>query len=75
MQDFKPYLRSRTVWANIVGLSALLLDLLGYAGPSPETQGELVQAILKMVELGGFVFGTYFRAVASKKLYFLPLRK
>ena len=32
MDQWKSYLLSRTIWANIIGLVALALDVLGFNG-------------------------------------------
>jgi predicted chitinase len=68
MEQWKAYLRSRTIWANIIGLVALILDLSGFAGISSEDQGQLVDSLLKIIEAGGFVLSVFFRAIARKRL-------
>ena len=74
MNDWKSYLRSRSIWANLIGLSALVLNFFGLQGLAGEDQVQLVDAILKIVEAGGFIAGAIFRAIASKRLGSAPLQ-
>jgi hypothetical protein len=67
MIEFKTILQSRTVWANGVGLFALLLSLLGFQSVAIERE-QLVDAILQVVAGGSFVASTFFRIFASKKI-------
>jgi hypothetical protein len=67
MLEFKNLLMSRTVWANTVGLSALLLSMFGFQSPVIE-RDQLVDAILQVVTGGSFVASTIFRIMATKKI-------
>ena len=51
---------SKTIWAALVGVIALLIDI-----PDQEA---LVENVLKIVEGGAFIFALYGRLVADKKL-------
>jgi hypothetical protein len=67
MIEFKNLLLSRTVWANAVGLAALLLSMFGFNVPVIEKE-QLVEAILQVVTGGSFVASTIFRILATKKI-------
>jgi hypothetical protein len=67
MQDFKGFFQSRTVWANIVGILALIaaargIDLGG------EEANRLTEARLQIVSAGGFVASTVFRVLATRRI-------
>jgi hypothetical protein len=67
LDDAKPILASRTVWANLFGLALLLLGALGFdtAGADPDRLGEAA------AQIGGaacFIASTVFRVVASRRL-------
>ncbi len=67
MLDTKSIFLSRTVWANLVGLLALALGLLGFdTGGLDETA--LVDAMLEIVAAASFVTSTFFRIVARRQL-------
>ena len=68
MDQWKSYLSSRTIWANLIGFGALALDILGFNGFSSEDKSQLVDQILKLVEAGGFIAGVVFRALARNRL-------
>lgn len=68
MNQWKSYLQSRTIWASLIGLAALVLDALGFNGFSAEQQSQLVDALLKTVESGGFIAAVLFRAIARRRL-------
>jgi hypothetical protein len=70
MEQWKSYFQSRTIWANLIGLAALMLDMLGLNGMSSEDQSQLVDALLNLVEAAAFVSGVIFRAIASDRLGF-----
>jgi hypothetical protein len=67
MIEFKNLLQSRTVWANGVGLVALLLSVFGFQSVALDRE-QLVDAILQVVAGGSFVASTVFRILASKKI-------
>ena len=68
MEQWKAYLRSRTIWANLIGFAAFLLGMLGFSGISGEDQGHLVDSILQIIEAGGFIASIIFRAIARQRL-------
>ncbi len=68
MDQWKSYLSSRTIWANLIGFGALALDILGFNGFSTEDKSQLVDQVLKLVEAGGFIAGVIFRALARNRL-------
>ena len=67
MLDTKSIFSSRTVWANLVGLLALALGLLGFETGDLDQAG-LVDAILQIVAAASFVTSTFFRSVATRQL-------
>jgi hypothetical protein len=67
MLDTKSILASRTVWANLVGLAALGLSVLGY-GPDAIDKTAVTEAVLQMVAAGSFIASTVFRLVATRQL-------
>jgi hypothetical protein len=67
MIEFKTLLTSRTVWANVVGFSTLIISMFGYQGPLIE-RDQMVDAILQVVTGGSFVASTIFRVIATKKI-------
>jgi hypothetical protein len=67
MPDTKSILFSRTVWANLVGLAALALGLLGFDIAGLD-EAALVDSVLQLVAAGSFVLSTFFRIVATRQL-------
>ena len=67
MLDTKTILFSRTVWANLVGLAALALGLLGFETAGLD-EAALVESILQLVAAASFVLSTVFRIVATRQL-------
>ena len=67
MLDSKTILLSRTVWANLVGLLALALGLLGFDTRSLD-EAAVVESILQVVAAASFVASTFFRIVATRQL-------
>jgi hypothetical protein len=67
MLDIKSIFLSRTVWANLVGLVALALGLLGFDTRDLDEAG-LVESILQVVAAGSFVLSTIFRILATRQL-------
>jgi hypothetical protein len=67
MTDYKPPLASRTLWANLVGLVALLLAALGIDTGALEAD-RLAEALAQFVAAGSFIASTLFRVVATDRL-------
>ena len=68
MNQWKSYLQSRTIWANLVGFGALALNVFGFNGISTQDQSQLVGHLLTLVQAGGFIAAMLFRAIARKRL-------
>jgi hypothetical protein len=66
--DTKSVLASRTVWANLVGLIALLLTAAGVPGDAIGDTGRITDAILQVVAGLGFLASTAFRIVATRRI-------
>jgi len=67
MFDSKTILASRTIWANLIGLAALVLGLLGFDGSVLAT-GAFEEAIVQLVAAGSFIASTVFRILATKQI-------
>lgn len=67
MFDTKTILASRTVWANLIGLAALVLGLLGFDG-SALAAGPFEEALVQLVAAASFVASTVFRILATKQI-------
>lgn len=67
MDMTKSLLTSRTVWANLVGLGALLLSLFGIDA-SGIGSPDFLDAILQSIAGVSFIFSTIFRAMATKRI-------
>ncbi|WP_349370727.1 hypothetical protein [Salinarimonas sp.] len=67
MTETKTPLASRTVWANLVGLAALVLPLAGFDTASLD-QERLVEAGATLVAAASFVASSVFRVVATRRL-------
>ncbi len=67
MIELKSLLQSRTVWANAVGLLALLFSILGYSPPVVDKE-QLIDAILQVIAGFSFLASTAFRIAATKKI-------
>ena len=65
--DTKSLLSSRTVWANLVGLAAVLLSIFGF-DTSTVDSASLADAIAQAVAGISFVASTVFRVTATKRL-------
>jgi lysozyme family protein len=63
----KPAYASRTLWANAIGLLALVLSWWGIVIPGLDTE-VLTQSLLQGVAGLGFVASTLFRLVATRRL-------
>jgi len=67
MTDWKTFLASRTVWANIIGLAALLAGALG-VDVAPSDQEKAADAVLQIVAGLSFLASTAFRVLATRRL-------
>ena len=67
MLDTKTILASRTVWANLIGLLALVLALLGFDTSSLST-GAFEEAAVQLIAAASFIASTVFRIVATKQI-------
>ncbi|NBJ11519.1 hypothetical protein [Microvirga arsenatis] len=67
MFDTKSILASRTVWANLVGLAALVLGLFGFDASALAT-GSFEEALVQLVAAGSFVASTVFRILATRQI-------
>lgn len=67
MIDTKTILASRTVWANLIGLVALILGLFGFDASSL-TAGAFLDALVQCVAAASFVASTVFRILATKQI-------
>lgn len=66
MGDTKSALQSRTVWAGIVGIVVVALDLFGVKiGVGQEA---IVDAVLKIIEGVAFLAAIFFRITATKTI-------
>ncbi|HCX11885.1 MAG TPA: hypothetical protein DHU81_16435 [Hyphomonas sp.] len=64
MNDSKPLLKSKTVWAQIVGLAAALLTLYGVE-IDEAAQGQIVEAVGVLMLIGSQVYAIWSRKVAD----------
>ncbi|MFC4174673.1 hypothetical protein ACFOYU_21900 [Microvirga sp. GCM10011540] len=67
MIDTKTILASRTVWANLVGLAALVLGLLGFDASELDS-GAFAEAAAQLVAGASFIASTVFRILATKQI-------
>ncbi|MGL4241777.1 MAG: hypothetical protein ACRCTI_11750 [Beijerinckiaceae bacterium] len=67
MTDVKSFLQSRTVWANIVGLVALIAAARGVDFGADDAN-RLAEACLQIVTAASFVASTLFRVVATRRI-------
>ncbi|WP_372426707.1 hypothetical protein [Salinarimonas chemoclinalis] len=67
MTETKTPLASRTVWANIVGLAALVLPLAGFDAAALDTD-RLAEAGATFVAAASFIASSVFRVVATRRL-------
>lgn len=67
MEDTKTILASRTVWANLVGLFALVLGLLGFDASTLEA-GAFAEAATQFVAAASFIASSVFRVLATKQI-------
>jgi len=67
MFDTKTILASRTVWANLIGLAALVLGLFGFDTSVLDT-GAVEEALVQLIAAGSFIASTVFRILATKQI-------
>ncbi|MGO4388847.1 hypothetical protein AB4Y85_15060 [Microvirga sp. 2YAF29] len=67
MLDTKTILASRTVWANLIGLVALVLDLFGFDVSEIGT-GAFEEAAIQFIAAASFIASTVFRILATKQI-------
>jgi lysozyme family protein len=67
LNDTKSILLSRTVWANLIGLSAFGLGLIGIDTGLVD-QNALVNAVLALITAGSFIASTFFRITSVHRL-------
>ena len=67
MNEAKSILQSRTIWANCIGLAAVLLPAFGFDTSSVEPQ-RVIDTAAQVVAGASFLLSTLFRVTASKKL-------
>ena len=67
MFDSKTILASRTIWANLIGLAALVLGLFGFDTSALST-GAVEEALVQFVAAGSFIASTVFRILATKQI-------
>jgi hypothetical protein len=67
MFDTKSILASRTVWANLIGLAALVLGLFGFDAAALST-GAFQEALVQLIAAGSFIASTIFRILATKQI-------
>lgn len=67
MIDTKTILASRTVWANLMGLAALLLGLFGFDA-SALRSGDFAEALVQLVAAASFIASTVFRILATRQI-------
>jgi hypothetical protein len=67
MIDSKTILASRTIWANLIGLFALILGLFGFDA-SEMSAGTFEEAAIQFIAAGSFIASTIFRILATKQI-------
>jgi hypothetical protein len=67
MNETKTILASRTVWANLIGLAALVLGLFGFDA-SALNAGAFAEAAAQLVAAASFVASTVFRILATRQI-------
>jgi len=67
MDDWKNFFASRTIWANFVGLGALIVGSLGYDSGGID-QDRTVEALMQVVAGVSFAASTAFRVLATRRL-------
>ncbi|SCX96567.1 glycoside hydrolase family 108 protein [Microvirga guangxiensis] len=67
MIDTKAILASRTIWANLIGLVAVILGLFGFEA-SALSAGAFQEALVQFIAAGSFIASTVFRILATKQI-------
>lgn len=67
MIDTKTILASRTIWANLIGMAALILGLFGFDA-SVLNSGGFQEALVQFVAAASFIASTVFRVLATKQI-------
>jgi hypothetical protein len=67
MIDLKAILSSRTIWSNVIGLSALVLGFLGLDVTSLESPA-FADSVTQIIAAGSFIASTVFRIMATKQI-------
>jgi hypothetical protein len=67
MIDTKTILASRTIWANLIGLAALALGLLGFDASALNT-GAFAEAAVQLIAAASFIASTLFRVLATTRI-------
>lgn len=66
MNDIKTMAQSRTVWAAIIGFLIVIADALGLDFGAE--QGEIIDAVMKLVEAVSFLAALVFRIRATARI-------
>jgi predicted P-loop ATPase/GTPase len=67
MTDPKTFFQSRTVWANVVGLLALIAAARGVEFGADDAN-RLAEACLQVVTAASLVASTFFRVIATQPI-------
>lgn len=67
MLDTKSLFASRTVWANLIGLAAVILGLFGFDA-SALNGGAFQEALVQFIAAASFVASTLFRILATRRI-------
>jgi lysozyme family protein len=67
MLDTKTILASRTVWANLIGLAAVILGLFGFDA-SALNGSAFQEALVQFIAAASFVASTIFRIMATRQI-------
>jgi len=65
MKDYKGFFSSRTIWANIAAMLAMIAQFMGW---EPVDVGGLTEHFMLIVSGVSSLAGMYFRYIASAKL-------
>jgi lysozyme family protein len=67
MMDTKSIFASRTIWANLIGLVALILGLFGFDASALKS-GAFQEALVQFIAAASFIASTVFRILATKQI-------
>jgi lysozyme family protein len=67
MLDTKTILASRTIWANLIGLAAVILGLFGFDA-SVLNGSAFQEALVQFIAAASFIASTIFRILATRKI-------